>query len=103
MAHPTDPVPVMETRNGDLAPQAWICAVEVRTIDDDVTASVTPRSLQLELRTGYCDTAGNLQGSSSTGTFASRVPHGVYHLMVGNPTDAMIRYSLVVQYLTPSI
>ena len=31
------------------------------------------------------------------------LPRTDYHVVVGNPSDATIRYSQVVEYLTPSI
>lgn len=101
--HSTDPVPLARSSTGDLAPHSWACALEVFSIDSDVSASVTPVSLYLELRPGSCNSDANAVGASSTGTLKIRVQAGVYHVEVGNPSDATVRYSLTVQYATPSI
>jgi len=101
--HPTDPVPVTETRTGDLGPHAWSCPIEIFPIDTEVNARVTPASLYLELRTGPCNGSGAMVGASATGTLTVRVPHGSHHLRVGNPADVTVGYSLTVHYLAPSV
>jgi hypothetical protein len=101
--HSTDPAPVTATREGDLAPHVWSCAIEFFPIDAEVSAKITPASLYMELRAGACDSPGTMVGASLTGMLKVTVPRGAYHLNVGNPGDVRASYSLTVQYLAPSI
>ncbi len=103
-AHPTGPVRVQQTKTGEVIAHAWACAAEFAALDRAFRAQVTPGSLYLELRSGPCDTAGSLLASSSAGAMTlSLQSFGVYHVQLGNPTDSTVRYSLDLDYSTPSI
>jgi hypothetical protein len=52
---------------------------------------------------GLCSTAGTSLASSSVGTITVTLQSfGVYHAQIGNPTDNAGRYSLDIEYYTPS-
>jgi len=103
-AHPTDPVHIQQTKTGEVSAHAWTCAAEFPVLEGPLSAQVTPGALYLELRTGSCSTAGDLLASSAAGTITLNLrSHGSCHVQIGNPTSSAARYSLDVDYYTPSI
>jgi hypothetical protein len=103
-AHPTDPVHIQQTMTGEVSAHAWICAGEFPVLDGPLRAQVTPGGLYLELRTGSCSTAGDLLASSAVGSISLNLQsYGFFHVQIGNPTSSAARYSLDVDYYTPSI
>jgi hypothetical protein len=102
--HPNGPVHVQETKTGEVGAHTWTCAVELYALEGAFRAQVTPGALYMELRTGPCSTAGDVLASSSVGTMTlSFQSFGSYHVELGNPTDSVARYTLDVDYYTPSI
>ena len=99
----TDPVPVTDSSTGDLGPRGSACAIEVLSIQGSIRATVTPASVFLELRRGDCTNPGTIAAVSPNGILTQNVRAGPYHVNVANPSDAPVRYSLSVQYTTPSI
>ena len=99
----TDPVPVTDSSTGDLGPRVSACAIEVLSIQGSIRATVTPASVFLELRRGDCTNPGTIAAVSPNGILTQNVRAGPYHINVVNTSDAPVRYSLTVQYTTPSI
>lgn len=100
----TGPSPLegTETRQGELLLHVRSCGLAFGQIrKENVTARVTPASLYIEIRTGGCESDGALLGSSDTGTLVVRLQTGSYHVVVGNPTDVTVQYSLTVEHLLP--
>jgi hypothetical protein len=103
-AHPSGPVHVRQTRAGELGPNAWTCALEFFALEGRFRGQVTPATLSLEIRTGPCNTTGDLLASSSTGVITLNLQSfGSYHVQLANPGASSAQYSLDVEYDTPSI
>ena len=99
---------VTQSEKGSIAPHATVCASSLSSTNADVSATVTPPSLALELRSGFCKKdlgtgdAGTLAGRS-TGTLKIAVPFGDYHVDITNTSNVDVSYSLTVEFTFPAI
>ena len=95
---PTGPAISTETRSDVVQPHAMACVGYTTSTRGLVSVTVTP-TLFLTLRAGTCDAIGDFQSNSDVGSITIEVAAGSNVVLVGNPRDDAVSYSITIMHV----